>query len=92
VQGGSGTLTVTVSPAGYGSSIGTGLTVWGAAPGVRVLSENASVGPTSPNSFSYIFGVVDNAPVGTYTVTLIVTTLVPSPPLEASDNFTPMVT
>jgi len=91
-RGGSGTLTVTVSPAEYGSSMGTGLTVWGAPQGVRIVSENASASPAGPNSFSYTFGVVDNAPPGTYTVTLTVETYVPSPFLTASDNFTLTVT
>jgi len=92
-RGGSGTLTVTLSPAEYGSNIGSGLTVWGAPPGVRVVSENATVqGGVSPNSFNYIFGVVENAPENTYTVTLTVTTMVPSPWLTASDNFTLIVT
>lgn len=91
-RGGSGTLTVTVSPPEYGSSISTGMTVVGAPQGVRVLTEDASVIPVGPNSFSYTFGVVDNAPPGTYTVTLTVATYVPSPPLAASDNFTLTVT
>jgi len=91
-RGGSGTLTVTVSPSEYGSSISTGMTIVGAPQGVRVLTENASVNPVGPNSFSYTFGVVDNAPPGTYTVTLTVGTYVPSPSLTASDNFTLTVT
>jgi hypothetical protein len=91
-RGGSGTLTITVFPPEYGSSIGAGMTIVGGPQGVRVLTENASVGPVGPNSFSYTFGVVDNAPPGTYTVTLTVETRVPSPWLTASDNFTLTVT
>ncbi|MDI6819690.1 MAG: hypothetical protein QMC89_02135 [Candidatus Hodarchaeaceae archaeon] len=91
-RGGSGTLTVTVSPPEYGSSISTGMTVAGAPQGVRILTEDASVSPIGPNSFSYTFGVVDNAPLGTYTVILTVATYVPSPPIAASDNFTLTVT
>lgn len=91
-KGSSGTLTITVSPSEYGSSISTGMTIAGAPQGVRILAENASVGPTGPNSFSYTFGVVENAPLGTYTVTLAVVTYVPSPSLTASDNFMLTVT
>jgi hypothetical protein len=82
-RGGSGRLIVTFSPPEYGSFLSPVITV--AEEGFGEIDGYAS--PINQNSFAYDFDIENDAPLGTYTATLTVSTYVPSPPLAASENF-----
>jgi hypothetical protein len=92
-RGGFGTLMVTFSPPEYGSRLSPSMVMensdyW--AEGFGEIDGFSS--PINQNSFAYNFGIENNVPPGTYTVTLTVVTHVPSPPLTVSENIMLTVT